>query len=286
MPIKMSLNPDLARQFLNIMGATVDEFRLHISKEGWKVAAVDPANVALVIIDLPKDNFDSYEFESDDNWTSNIDGHATGVLEENIAVGVDVDNIKVFFGGMHEAEIVLDEELHAPVEFIFSRAPPKHGNRYQLQLKQGMFSRTMLLLPESEIRRSPKKLVLHLDYKLQLKTIELQRIVKKAAKVSDYLRLGFRREEGSVTFTASTVDSDDDPWEASKQLHGWQALRDEARDSSSSLFSLDYLCDIAEKITSEQMWLHLGQDYPCEISFVIGRTGMVRYKIAPRIEDE
>ena len=284
MSIKMSLNPDLARQFLNIMGATVDEFRLHISKEGWKVAAVDPANVALVIIDLPKDNFDSYEFESDDNWTSSIDGHSTGVLEENIAVGVDVDKIKEFFGGMHEAEIVLDEELHAPVECVFSIASGKYG-RYQLVLKQGMFSRKILLLPETEIRKEPKIPKLGLDYMLQLNTLEFQRIVKKAAKVSDYLRLGFRREEGSVTFTASTVDSDD-PWEASKQLHGWQALSDNARDSSSSLFSLDYLCDIVEKIPSETVWLHIGHDNPCILSFKIGRTGTIEYKIAPRVEAE
>jgi len=286
MSIKMSLDPQLARQFLNIMGATVDEFRLHITKDGWKVAAVDPANVALVIIDLPKDNFLSYEFEGSDNWTSSIDGNPTGVMEENIAVGIDVDKIKEFFGGMHDAEIVLDEELHAPVEFIFSRAPPEHGNRYQLQLKQGMFSRTILLLPESDIRKSPKNLVLHLDYKLQINTMELQRIVKKAAKVSDYIRLGFRREEGSVTFIASTVDGDEFPWEATKHLHGWQALRDKARISSSSLFSLDYLCDITEKIPSNTVWLHIGHDYPCIISFIIGQTGTAEYKIAPRIESE
>ena len=284
MPIKMSLNPDLARQFLNIMGATVDEFRLHISKEGWKVAAVDPANVALVIIDLPKDNFLSYEFESD-NWTSNIDGHATGVLEENIAVGVDVDKIKEFFGGMHEAEIVLDEELHAPVECVFSIASGKYG-RYQLVLKQGMFSRKILLLPETEIRKEPKIPKLGLDYKLHLNTLEFQRIVKKAAKVSDYLKLGFNREDPSIViFTASTVDSDDYPWDATKQVHDWQAL-DKARNSSSSLFLLDYLCDIAEKIPSENVWLHIGHDYPCILSFIIGQTGTVEYKIAPRIESE
>ena len=126
----------------------------------------------------------------------------------------------------------------------------------------------------------------YLDYKLQLKTLELQRIAKKAAKVNDYIRLGFKREEGSVIFTASTVDGNDLPWDATKQLHGWQSLRDEARISSSSLFSLEYLCDIVEKIPSETVWLHLGHDNPCILSFIIGQTGAVEYKIAPRIQDD
>ncbi|MFH0904492.1 MAG: hypothetical protein V1854_04810 [Methanobacteriota archaeon] len=284
MPNKAILDPQLARQFLNIMGAIVDEFRLSISKDGWKAVAVDPANVALVDIDLPKDNFLSYEFESD-NWTSSIDGHPTGVLEEELKVGIDINKIITFIGYPDKKEM-LDEEMHEPMEFIFSNAPPKYGNRYQLQLKQGMFSRTMLLLPESEIRRSPEKPILHVDYMLQLKGRELQRIVEEAAKVSDDLRLGFRREEEGITFIASTVDGEGFPWDATKQLHGWEALSDKARDSSSSLFSLDYLCDITEVIPSETVWLHIGHDNPCIISFILGQTGTVEYKIAPRIQDE
>ena len=285
MTIKMLCEPALARQFFNIMGSIVYEFRLVITPRGWNVAAVDPANVVLINIDLPKDNFMNYEFGETDNWTSNIDRHPTGIMEEELKVGIDVDTIKQFLGGMYEEEILIEEELNSPVEFILSKSD-KYNNRYELQLKQGMFSRTILLLPESEIRRSPKKLILYLDYKLQLKTLEVQRIVKKALKVSDYIRFGFEREEGSVIFTASTVDGNDLPWDATKQLHGWQALRDEARDSSSSLFSLDYLCDIVEKIPSETVWLHIGHDNPCILSFKIGRTGTIEYKIAPRVEAE
>ncbi len=282
--IKMTCSPDLARQFFNIMGAIVDEFRLSMSKDGWKVAAVDPANVALALIDLPKDNFESYE--CDLGWTSNIDGHPTGVFEENIAVGIDVDKIKEFFGGFFadKSEIILDEELNAPVEFTFSKSDK--GDRYELQLKQGMFSRTILLIPTSEIRREPKNLVTHLDYKLQLNNFEFQRICKKAGKVGDYIRLAYKREESDIIFTASTEDSDGEPWDAKKHIFSWQALSDKPRDSASSLFSLDYLCDIVEKIPSKQVWLHIGQDWPCALSFVLGRTGTVEYKIAPRIESE
>ena len=281
--IKMSLSADLARQFITIMGALVDEFRMTISKDRWIMRAVDPANVAIVVIDLPKDNFESWEWNPSDNWTSSIDGHPTGVFQEQIAVGIEVDKIKEFLGELNLHDNLLDEEMYDPVEFTFSLTE----KGYQLELKQGMFSRTILLIPESDIRRAPKVPALSgLDYRLRLNTLEFQRIVKKAAKVNDYIRLGFRREEGSVTFIASTADSDDQPWEATKHTHNWQALKDGARDSSSSLFSLDYLCDIAEKIPSDMVWLYLGEDWPCILSFVLGQNGTVEYKIAPRIEDE
>lgn len=48
MPIKMSLDPQLTKQVISILGEVVDEFRLQMSKDGWKVAVVDPANVALI----------------------------------------------------------------------------------------------------------------------------------------------------------------------------------------------------------------------------------------------
>ena len=286
MSIKMTLDPQIARQFINIIGAIVDEFRLRINKDGWKVSAMDPAKVVLIDIDLPKDNFQSYEFGSD-NWTSSIDGHPTGVLEDNIAVGIDVDKFKEFFGGMgKKAEIVLHEELHAPVEFIFSMAPAKYYGKYQVELKQGMFTRKMLLLLETEIRKAPKIPELRLDYEIQLDTLEFQRILIKAEKISDYISLGFRREEGGITFIASAIDSDEFPWDATKQLHNWHALSDKARDSSCSLFSLDYLIDIVEVLSSDKVWLHIGQDFPCTILFGLGKSGTVKYWQAPRIESE
>jgi hypothetical protein len=299
MPAKMILSPNIARQFINSVGAVVDEFRLQISKDGWKVSAVDKANVAMVLVNLPKYNFQTYEFGTD-TWASSIDGHPTGVLEENISVGIDVEVIRKFFGGMtNKVEIVLDEELHAPVEFIFSLAPEKHCGRYQVELVQGMFYRKILLLPEKEIRKSPENIIVKLDYKLQISTLDFRRIVKKAVEISDYVRLGFRheiiremtddperhKEKHTITFIASTVDGDEFPWDATKQIRNWQALRDNARDSSSSLFSLDYLLDIAEKLP-DKVWLHIGQDMPCIISFGLGQTGNVEYWLAPGSKSE
>jgi len=284
--INMSLTPHTARNFINMIGAVVDEFRLSISKDGWKMKAIDPANVVLVNIDLPKESFQSYEFAVTDIWTSRIDGHPTGVLKEQIDVGIDIETIRSFLGDMNDTEVMLDDELYAPVKFSFSIAPERYYNRYQLELRQGMFRRDLLLLNETDIRKPPNRIVFPSDYRLLVNTLEFTRIIKKAQKVSDYIRLGFRHETGEMTFTASTKDDIDFTWEAEKQVQFWKAVSDRPRDVSSSLFSLDYLHDIVQVIPSENVELSLGQDYPCRLSFPLGLTGKCEYMIAPRLESE
>jgi hypothetical protein len=322
--IKMSLDPLRARQFFNFMGGIVDEFRLHISKQGWKVAAVDPANVAMATIDLPKENFQNWEFKDDDQWTGSIDGHPTGVQIEEIAVGIDVIKVKEFIPDIFDIsklrsnrsmeELIvansklsqnptnylsaLDDELK-PIEFAFVRAPEKYqGMRgspmYELVLKQGMFTRKILLLHEADIRRNPHIPELPLDYKIQLETLELLRIVKKRA-TADYIRFGYERgivpgddaAKFAMKFIA-TVEDDDDISTAEKYLERdeFQRLRGFTGDKAGSLLSTDYLHEIVPAIPSETVWVHIGNDVPVVIEFVLGMTGQCKYMQAPRVESE
>jgi hypothetical protein len=110
--------------------------------------------------------------------------------------------------------------------------------------------------------------------------------VEKADKVNDYIKLGFQREEDRVVFKATVVDEHDLPWEATRQIQNWQSLRDNSKNSASSMFSLDYMDDIAPMIPSENFWLHIGQNYPCIMEFGMGETGQCTYMQAPRIESE
>ncbi len=275
--IKMKLSPHTARHFFNIIGAVVDEFRLMISKDSWKVSAVDKANVAIINIDLPKTSFQDYEFDITDNWTSGIDGHPTGVLEETLEAGVFVDMIKGFLGS------TIGEKLHEPVEFSFSG----DVEQYILTMIQGEFTRKLLLLKGYYIRSPPKRIVFPSDYCLQLSTVGLARVIEKAMKVSDYIALGFRLEEdNSMFFTAIIEDGNDQSWKAECHVNHWQVMCDKPRNSSSSLFSLDYLHDLVNAIPSENVRLYLGEDYPCRLSFKLGFTGQCEYMIAPRIKSE
>lgn len=287
--IKMSLTPNLAHQFFSIIGEITDDFRLRISKDGWNVSVVDPANVAMININLPSDNFLNYDYYFDGNWTSSIDGHLTGVQEDNTAFGIDVQEINRFIGTETNKKDIIPGTMYAPISFEFSSAPEKYaqrkGRKFLLELKQGMFSRKLLLIPESEIRKAPKDLKLSfLNYKVLFDANELRIIIKKCIEFRDYIRLHIERKENDMWFTAEAYDDDFGlPWIATKQIHTWQALRDNASDSSCSLFLGDYLRDMTEVIASASrtVWLHLGQDNPCKLMFHLGRTGYCEYMQAP-----
>lgn len=273
---EMTLDPLRTRDFLNILGAVVDEFRLKIYSDGWRIKAVDPANVAMISIDLRSEEFMKYDYDLPD---------------EPLMVGVDVDKVKGFLvGASSQEDVMVGEELTEPVDFSFCPIHDKHQNvrknSYQLDLFQGIYSRSMLLYPENEIRKEPKLPGdIGLACKLHLSTIELRRMINKASKVSDYIRFNALRTEGkNVEFTASTVDENDLPWTASPRVYSWDALS--SRTEMSSLFSLDYLYEIVKVIPYERTWLYLGNDKPCILEFHIGTEGKVEYSQAPRIESE
>ncbi|MDD3813269.1 MAG: hypothetical protein PHZ02_01375 [Desulfocapsaceae bacterium] len=286
--IQMSLHPQITRQFIHIIGKIVEEFRLHITKDGWKVISIDPATVAEVEINLPKENFLSYMFKESDLWTSNIDDHPTGVQIDEIAVGIEIDKVKDFLDA--GSERVLDMELNEPIEFAFIQAAEKYQDtqsipRYELIMKQGMFSKKILLMHESEVRKYPKIYKLKLDYKIQLGTLELLRVINKPGNV-DYIRLGYDRDTGGMKFLA-TVEDGNDLFTVEKLIeigdfHGLRELNTNGR--ASSLYSMDYLQSIVSVIPSDYVWLHIRQDYPLIIEFTLGTTGQCKYIQAPRVE--
>jgi len=112
-----------------------------------------------------------------------------------------------------------------------------------------MFTRKILLLHEADIRRNPHIPELPLDYKIQLETLELLRIVKKRA-TADYIRFGYERgivpgddaAKFAMKFIA-TVEDDDDISTSEKYLERdeFQRLRGFTGDKAGSLLSTDYL---------------------------------------------
>jgi len=260
MTIRIALDPLLAKRLFNIVGEVNNEFRLNISADGWNAVVVDNSDVILISIDLPKDNFLYYEFD------------AYGV----ISVGIDVDEIENFLG---------DENISGAVQFTVSKAEEKYAGRYQLEITQGMFACEMLLLNSADIRREPKlPLNVSLDYRMHISTNDIKLIIKKASRVSEYISFMFRLERDCIVFAAIANDNGK-ILTATKPIHKWQKLRDGARDSASSLYSLDYLSDILNVIPSEHLWINIGNDKPCKLEFILGATGQCEYLQAPRLED-
>ena len=88
--------------------AITDTGILNIVADGWKVNMVDPANVALISLELQSGAFDKFEFETEES-------------EEGIKIGLDFENLLGMLRLWKEGkkvELKLDE--HAEKLFLKS----------------------------------------------------------------------------------------------------------------------------------------------------------------------
>ena len=71
MILKLS-NPKLLSDGIKIVSELVSEVRIKLLEDGLSIVAVDPANVALVIFKLPKENFSQYD-AGNEVWGVNLE---------------------------------------------------------------------------------------------------------------------------------------------------------------------------------------------------------------------
>lgn len=149
---------------------------------------------------------------------------------------------------------------------------------HKLNIGVGSLSYTLSLIDPSAIRKEPRLPDLDLPAHVILPGTELRRAVKAAEKVSDHVVLGvtddlfFMEAKGDIDSLKLKIPS--------SELLGLKP--GEAR----SLFSLDYLSDMAKSIgKASEVTLELGVDYPLRINFKINQVE-VSYLLAPRIEQE
>ncbi len=150
----------------------------------------------------------------------------------------------------------------------------------KLLIQAGGLSYTISLLDPSTIRAEPKIPQLELPAEVVLNGMDLRRAVKAAEKISDHMLLGV---EGDVFFMEAEGDTDRVRLEMPRDQ-----LIDLKPGDARSLFSLDYLSDIAKPASkSNEVALSLGLDFPVKINFSIPNSdGEVKYLLAPRIESD
>jgi proliferating cell nuclear antigen len=163
-----------------VLSAMVHEAKLKLMPQGISVNAVDPANVAMVSIDLAKDAFDSFEA---------TDGE----------LGIDIVKLNHIMEMANKEDIIkleLDENAH------------------KLVISMRGLAYTMSLLDPSSIRKEPKIPSLDLPAHITLKGEDFKRAVKAAEKVGDYMNIGVK---GEVFFMESEGDTDKVLMEVTKE---------------------------------------------------------------------
>jgi len=154
-----------------------------------------------------------------------------------------------------------------------------HEEEGRLVVQVGNLTRKMSLLDASGMADT-KIPSLELATEIVIKTSELSKGVRASEAVSDHIALtadpdGFELSAKGDTDTVTL------------KMPKNQLVSLKCTEKVKSLFSLDYFSDMIKATKSDEIKLHLGNDYPVKMMFQIAEgNGEVSYLLAPRIESD
>ena len=151
--VEVILSGEILKTVSKAMVSLVSEARFHFKEEGLHSRAVDPANVAMVIVDVPNSSFQSYS----------VDGE--------FVAGVDVNRIFDISKSIKSDEIV---ELSVVDET-------------SLMIKFGSVKYSVSLIDPSAIRKEPRVPQIDLPAKIVMDAGEFRKAIMAADKISDHV---------------------------------------------------------------------------------------------------
>lgn len=176
----------------------------------------------------------------------------------NCEIAVDIDKLGSMIGKGEPISMELDEANH------------------KLRIKQGRSSFIMSLIDPSSLKANPRIPSIDLPCAVTIAGSDLYTAVKNAVKVCEAATL----EQNEDTFSIVS-ESGVDSFRADFVLSELSGIR---QGISRSLFSLEYLEDIAKVASGNETTVETGVDYPSRIMFSVGKDIAVSYLLAPRIE--
>jgi len=155
------VDASILRDCVDAVLAVVDEARLKIGEEAWKVRAVDPANVALVDLELKREAFGEYNAESE--------------REGEKVVGVPFDKLReVLRFAVGDVSINIDND--------------------KIGLQSSAYAYTLTLLDPSSLRGEPKIPELEFSTRVVVDADDFKKVLKAAEKISDQIAIGVQNE--------------------------------------------------------------------------------------------
>ncbi|MCS7121356.1 MAG: DNA polymerase sliding clamp [Archaeoglobaceae archaeon] len=150
--IDVIMNGEVLKTVAKAITALVSEARIHFLNQGMHSRAVDPANVAMVIVDVPRESFEVYN------------------VDEEKVIGVDVDRIYDISKSIKGKDLV---------ELLLSET--------ELKIKFGSVEYSVSLIDPSAIRKEPRIPELELPVKVVMDAGEFKKAVTAADKISDHV---------------------------------------------------------------------------------------------------
>jgi proliferating cell nuclear antigen len=232
------------RNSIEAIAALIDEGTLHIEKDGLKLRAMDPSQIALVDFMLPTSSFDEYK----------VDAHTSVVIDF-----AELSKITKRAKPEDKVELSLEE------------------NRLKMVFKGEATRRFNMSIIESTAA-SPKEPNVDFTAEVKISATVLKEALKDAELVSNHVALHI--DDGfNITAQGDTGSA-----EIKLAKENLMDLKIKDKEKARSLFSLDQLNNLLKAADQGSIIsLKIRTDAPLKVEYSIG-DGRVIYYLAPRIE--
>ena len=248
MTFSATLTADTFEDILAPVDAIVAECKIHLTEGGFEIAAVDPANVAMVEVEARTGAFETYEASG-------------GVIAADLERLLDAVNLAD--SGESLVSLDLDPETR------------------KLQIAVDAVEYTLTLIDPDSVRQEPDVPDLDLGGRYAVEGGPFTHAVKATDLVADHVEIeGVADDELVISAQGDTDD-------VRVTLGQAELLSGDLDDGAvKSLFSLDYLKDITRPLaTDTQTTLLLGDEFPCKLQYSLAdRDIRVKNLLAPRVQ--
>jgi len=237
------------KDIFNILNAVVDECRIYISEDGWKISTLDPANVSSVALDIPDENFKDYHIEK--------------------PFIVELETLEIL-------KILEDKEDYQPVEITMESISEDNAEKYKIKFNFGRIVHSFI---SNKIGADKKTIPVSTkdNVNISISLDHFRDIIKSCSYISDYI--SFESKDNNIWVHSEGGNG--------RSVEAF--IEGDITGRIKSTFSLDYLQDIAKRIDNGNntvINIHLGIDWPMTIKFNVCKHGKGIYVLAPRVDSE
>jgi len=245
--MKLALAGNILGNALSAAECLIPEATLRATNEGLRILDMDPANVAMVNLNIPKDSFVNFELDE-------------GKEEEIISVSLS--NLRPILKRAGKDDIV-------SISLV-------GDSRMKLSFNNRKFEVPLIEIEDGKKQKEPE---LKPIYSVTTKTKDFMQILSDASIIGE--SLSFFKANDAEQLTVKTEGDKLTKFESSVPIEtlDW----DNTKDKILSKFALEYLNKMVKSSYGTTVKIELGNDYPLRLNFH-NDSFNVRYILAPRVE--
>jgi proliferating cell nuclear antigen len=242
-------------KIIDALATIIDNGTFKVSKDGLSMRSIDPTHVAMVDLEMSPKAFN--EFKCDD----------TIPIRVNL---IDLNRFIKRGSASDELELTLDQQR----------------NKLKIKFKRGKSTRTfsLSLITEGDDEETPTP-SLDFNAKFNINTPDLQRAIKDAQIVGDYITI-------SLSDEALVLDATGDSGDVTIEVEKDEISDLQVKGKQSAIYSLEFLADIIKAgSVSDAVRVEFSTEMPVQFEFPLKNdndeeTGKIKYFLAPRVEEE